>query len=280
MKFTKIHGAGNDFIIIDNTVEKIPKDMLPKMAESLCTRKYSVGADGIMFICKPELEGDFRMHFYNADGSEGEMCGNGVRCLSRFAFENNLAGEHQRIETRSGLVESFRVSKRNYKVRLNSPSIYEEDLHLSVDSKILSCSYVELGIPGLPHLIVEIPQLEWMPKHELLNMAKKLRNHIDLPKGANVNFYYIDTDGEANLRTYERGVEDFTLSCGTGAGSLAYSLYKKNSLEGNTILVNMPGGSLEVEIVAHGEDHNPSYDIYQTGPTRMVYDGNILYKEF
>ena len=92
MQFTKMHGAGNDFIIINNIIEKIPKEKFPYLASRLCTRRLSIGADGIMFVDNPTGDADFRMNFYNADGSEGEMCGNGARCLCRYGFEKGLAG--------------------------------------------------------------------------------------------------------------------------------------------------------------------------------------------
>ncbi|MBQ1767527.1 MAG: diaminopimelate epimerase, partial [Oscillospiraceae bacterium] len=151
MKFTKIQGAGNDFIIIDNRSGEISRERYPALAESLCARRLSIGADGLMMVERPDAGGDLKMVFYNNDGSEGEMCGNGARCISRWGFDRGLNnGELIRIETASGTVVGRRVSERQYTVRLNSPS--KIDLHRDVFG--LDVSYIELGVPGHPHCIV------------------------------------------------------------------------------------------------------------------------------
>ena len=123
MKFWKMNGAGNDFIIINNIEEHIPIDKLGKLAKTLCTRRMSIGADGLMVVDKADGDADYKMRFYNADGSMGEMCGNGARCICRYGYENGLAGEIQTIETTAGIVKGERISERMYKVRLNDPGI-------------------------------------------------------------------------------------------------------------------------------------------------------------
>ena len=128
MEITKMHGAGNDFIIINNLREKIPLQKLPELAGKICTRRLSAGADGFMVVMPPENGGDFRMLFFNSDGTVGEMCGNGARCIARYGYENGLAGETQRIETTAGLVTGKRVSKRIYTVRLNDPTCVDMDM--------------------------------------------------------------------------------------------------------------------------------------------------------
>ena len=108
MKFTKIHGAGNDFIIINNMIEKLPPEVFGKLAKKLCARRLSIGADGLMVVDYPDGDADFKMRFYNSDGSVGEMCGNGARRIARYGYENKLAGEIQHIETTAGLVTGHR----------------------------------------------------------------------------------------------------------------------------------------------------------------------------
>ena len=127
MRFTKMHGAGNDFIIIDNTKENIPEEKLSALAARLCSRRLSIGADGLMAVCPAKNGGDYAMLFYNSDGSLGEMCGNGARCICRYGFENGLAGEVQRVETTAGLVTGRRISQRMHQVRLNDPSTIVAD---------------------------------------------------------------------------------------------------------------------------------------------------------
>lgn len=273
MKYTKMHGAGNDFIIINNMVEKIPQMSFPQIAKTLCSRRTSIGADGIMFVERPKQEGDFRMYFYNADGTEGEMCGNGARCICRFGYETGLAGYEQKVETISGMVIGWRIDKRIYKVRLNKPSEYIECIVLKVDEREYECSYVELGNPGLPHLVIRMPGFNKWNEEDLFRLGKELRSHKNLYKGANVNFYYISDEGHVEARTFERGVEDFTLACGTGAGSIGYVLSKTEGKKDELISINMPGGVLGVQILdcLDGDE-----DIFLSGPATMVSEGTVL----
>ena len=221
MKFTKMHGAGNDFIIINNIEEQLPLKCFGELAKKLCNRRLSIGADGLMVVERATLQSkcrevanfgnrtfdcneaeayvkqttscDFRMIFYNADGSEGEMCGNGARCIARYGYENGLAGSIQRIETISGIVEGERLSEKLYRVKLNPVTRMEMDCvvipntHMALNclsyptvrgelngkeefatsdlsctrvcannaQEMLKVSYVELGTPGLPHAVVE-----------------------------------------------------------------------------------------------------------------------------
>lgn len=276
MKFTKMNGAGNDFIIINNIIEKIPEENFSYLASKLCARRLSLGADGIMFVDNPQGHGDYRMHFFNSDGSEGEMCGNGARCICRYGYEKGLAVEEQRVETLSGLVEGSRIDKRNYRVKLNRPTVYKEDYPLDYDGKTYACSYIELGDPGLPHLVVDLPDFQKIVEEDLYQIGKGLRSHKKLAKGANVNFISFDSSGDLYARTFERGVEDFTLACGTGAGSIGFTLIKKGKIKENLAKVIMPGGTLTIIIEESDEEYE---DITISGPTNMVAEGIILDEE-
>ena len=154
MKFTKMQGAGNDFIVINNMEEKLPQAQFAALARRLCTRRMSIGADGMMIVDAPQNGGDYRMYFYNADGSLGEMCGNGARCIARYGYEKGLAGETQRVETTAGLVVGQRRDKRMYTVRLNDITKFAQDVTAKIDGKAVQCDYLELGDPGLPHAVV------------------------------------------------------------------------------------------------------------------------------
>lgn len=270
MKFTKMHGAGNDFIIINNIEEKIPVSQLSSMAEKLCHRRMSIGADGFMVVDNPEYGGDFKMRFYNADGSLGEMCGNGVRCIARYGYEKGLAGDVQNIETIAGLVIGYRVTDDMYRIRLNDVTTMNE-LTVSVLGKSYPCVYVELGDPGIPHAVVRIENLANIDPQELHELGEALRYCKDFPKGANVNFYDIIGEDELVELTYERGVEDFTLACGTGTGSVVASLTKKGEVSGNNVKVNVPGGELYITLSEKG--------LFLTGPTVIVAEGDINEKE-
>ena len=146
-----MNGAGNDFIIINNIEERLPDSAFPAIAAKLCERHLSIGADGLMVVEKATGDGDYKMRFYNSDGSEGEMCGNGARCICRYGYENGLAGEVQRVETVSGTVVGRRLDKRNYRVKLNPATKVELDYSAEAEGVSYDCAYVELGSPGLPH---------------------------------------------------------------------------------------------------------------------------------
>ena len=118
MKFWKMNGAGNDFIILNNLEERLPLEALPRIARTLCERHMSIGADGLMVVEAADQGGDFKMLFFNSDGSAGEMCGNGARCICRYGFENGLAGETQTVETASGTVTGKRIDQRLYRVQI------------------------------------------------------------------------------------------------------------------------------------------------------------------
>ncbi|MDD4378088.1 MAG: diaminopimelate epimerase [Eubacteriales bacterium] len=272
MKFWKMNGAGNDFIVINNMDGAISFDKWPQIAKVLCERHMSIGADGFMVVEKPEGSADYKMLFYNSDGSMGEMCGNGVRCICRYGYENGLAGEHQTVETTAGIVTGQKINERLYRIRLNDPSIIELDNEIEIDGTIYKYSYVELGNPGIPHAVVQIEGLAEYPERELFNLGKKLRNHKVFPKGVNVNFYEIISKDLVNERTYERGVEDFTYACGTGTGSLVTVLTLQGKVSGKGVRVNMVGGTLIIDIDRNGDKIE---NLFLTGPTNIVAKGDV-----
>ena len=267
-----MHGAGNDFIIINNIDGAIPESALPELAAGLCAQHVSVGADGMMVVAAPRQGGDFRMIFYNSDGSLGEMCGNGARCIARYGYENGLSGETQRIETTAGLVTGQRVTKRLYKVRLNDPSVIDLHRSVSVGGAEYDCAYIELGDPGIPHAIVLMPDWDERDRDMLRALGRALRFAEEFPRGANVSFVKVVDGGHVKAITYERGVEDFTLACGTGCGSIATAL-RLLGLSGDELAISMPGGELTVSLTAGGGSVR---DIYLTGSTNVVCTGDIL----
>lgn len=171
MNFCKMNGAGNDFIIIDNRGAGRSDKELSALAAHLCERRMSIGADGLIAVDTARLGGDFRMRFFNSDGSAGEMCGNGARCICRYGFENGLAGSVQRVETDAGMIEGRRLSQREYRVLMNNPSRVDFDIDVVVHDahagcrRVYKCDYVELGNPGLPHAVVEYKGLRELVTH-------------------------------------------------------------------------------------------------------------------
>ena len=272
MEFWKMNGAGNDFLILNNLTERLSPEVLSRIAQTLCERHLSIGADGLMVVDAPTQGGDYKMLFFNSDGSLGEMCGNGARCICRYGYENGLAGETQVVETTAGIVTGKRISERLYKIRLNDPTIMKLDAGVEVDGIHYNCAYVELGNPGLPHAVVPYAGLKNADENELRELGRKLRWHKSFPKGANVNFYELTGEDEIYERTFERGVEDFTYACGTGTGSVAAVLTMQGKVSGRGVRVNMTGGQLVIDVEREGSRIT---DLYLTGLTNIVCKGEV-----
>ena len=271
MRFTKMNGAGNDFILVENLHGELTQQQLSKLARTLCDRRMSIGADGLMAIVPAKANADFGMLFFNCDGTRGEMCGNGARCICRYGYETGLAGETQTIETTAGLVTGTRIDAKNYRIRLPDP-VNLQYLALDVDGKKVGCMYLELGNPGIPHAVVQYPGLREADEQELFEFGRKLRYHPAFPKGANVNFLEKTGENRFYERTWERGVEDFTYACGTGTGASVYALAEKRRC-GDHAEVEVNGGLLIVDIVRDGKKCR---DLLLTGPASMVCAGEIF----
>lgn len=266
--FNKMQGAGNDFIVVNNIELGLSGEQLSQLAKQTCARRVSVGADTLIAIETAKDEGDFYARYYNSDGSEAEMCGNGARCVARFAYETGLTQEEMVIESIAGEVPAQRLDERIYRVQLNSPAVFKQDVVLQVEGRDITVDYVELGNPGIPHLVVHYPDLAMTELETIRDLGRELRNHPAFAKGANVNFYDMLRDGHVVERTYERGVEDFTLACGTGTGSTAYALNKKGLTPNNPVKVEVLGGQLQVNV--EGEN------LFLIGDTNRIVEGTII----
>ena len=272
MRFHKMQGAGNDFIIINNMQLGLPVEKLPALAARVCTRRLSLGGDALMAVDNPTGGGDFKMRFYNADGSEGEMCGNGARCIARYAYEEKLAGEEMVIETLAGDVQAWRLEKRLYKIRLNDPTTVDTGGSVEADGQSYGCDYVELGDPGIPHAVVLLENLDTTPDDDLRRLGREIRYHGRFAKGANVNFCKVLNSDTVLLKTYERGVEDLTLACGTGSGSTVTALKKRGLITAEQVRLMVPGGELFIETA---EDESGHARLYLIGDTNRVAEGEI-----
>ncbi len=253
MEVWYMNGAGNDFMVMDARGKTFD---FSKLALELCKLN---SADGFMAVDCSELA-DFRLHFYNADGSRGEMCGNGARCICRFAYDMGIAGEAMTVQTDAGLVRGVRLDENTYRVQLNNPGVL--DLHRKGD-----IAYVELGTPGVPHAVMECPDLDWDTEEARKEFYRSLRHDPAFPKGANVNFYRHIGENQVRVLTFERGVEDFTLACGTGCSSVAAALYLAGKLPGGVLTAQNRGGTLTVTIGGTGDAIET---IHLEGPTEVV----------
>lgn len=257
MKVYYMNGAGNDFMVMDGRGLNPDYSVL---AKKLCAL---TGADGFMAVDDSKTA-DFRLHFYNSDGSRGEMCGNGSRCICRFAYDNGIAGEEMVVETDAGLVYGWRLDQNRYRVKLNNPGVL--DLHRKEDA-----AYVELGCPGVPHGVVEYPGDLWADADALRERFRALRFDPAFPKGANINFFQVLGEREIRILTFERGVEDYTLACGTGTASVASVLWLQGRLPGGVLTAHNRGGDLTVTVTGEG---NTITGLMLEGPTEVcqIYD--------
>jgi len=253
MQVFYMNGAGNDFMVMDARGGSYDFE---KLALELC--KLS-GADGFMALDHSDCA-DFKLHFYNSDGSRGEMCGNGARCICRFACELGIAGDEMTVETDAGPVPGWRLNESQFKVKLNNPGIL--DLHRKGDA-----AYVELGDPGVPHAVAEYNGDLWSDAPVIRDQMEALRHDPAFPKGANVNFYQWIGENEVRMLTFERGVEDYTLACGTGCGSTAATLWTSGKLPGGRLTAHNRGGTLAVTIEGTADAIS---SIYLEGPTEIV----------
>ena len=271
MRYVKMHGAGNDFLIVDNRALSLSEAELSALALRFCARHTGVGADGLMAVQPARHGGDYAMLFFNADGSLGEMCGNGARCICRWGYEHGLAGQTQRVETTAGLVTGVRIDRSRYRVRLNDPSVLEMRTARVGDTEY-PCRYAELGDPGIPHAVLLLDDWDARETAALRELGRALRFAPVFPKGANVSFVRVLGPDRLKAVTFERGVEDFTLACGTGCGSITAALTKEGLVSGRDVAIEMPGGTLTVSVT---NDEGRIRDIFLTGPTCVVCAGEL-----
>ena len=267
LAFTKMSGTGNDFIIIDNRHNVVPLDEQRNLARRVCRRMFSAGADGLILI-EDSASADFRWRFYNADGSEAEMCGNGARCAARFAFVNRIAKERMRFETVAGSIEAevLRASG-DVRLRMTPPLDFRFGLELSLGGIERKAFFVNTGVP---HAVIFVddgatPVREW---------GREVRFHsMFQPAGTNANFVRLLPDGRLQVRTYERGVEDETMACGTGAVAAALIAGICGRACSPVQLVTSGGEPLMVFFDLH---EGPSADnVFLQGPARIIYEGNL-----
>ena len=213
-EFIKMSGTGNDFILADNRNGKIPEEAKPAVARTLCPRRTAVGADGLLLLEMSDTA-DVRMRIFNADGSEPEMCGNASRCLAWFARRLRAAGPEMMIETLAGVLRA-EVDDHTVRVDMTRPKNVSSRGELEFAGESRDVFFADTGVP---HAVVFVDDLDAL---DVRAWGKALRMHDEFqPAGANADFVKIEEPGSISIRTYERGVEDETLACGTGAVATA-----------------------------------------------------------
>jgi diaminopimelate epimerase len=260
--FYKCHGTGNDFIILDDRKKKFPYKNV-KLISGLCNRRTGIGADGLILL-RGHAQTDFEMLYYNADGKTGSMCGNGGRCAAALAYKLGVAGKKSRMKTIDGIhtaeILSADNENENFRVKISMNDV-------SGVKKFNDCIFIDTGSPHCVLFVNDVDKADVMAEGRKLRYDKRF-----LPGGANVNFVVKGKD-KLQVRTYERGVEDETLSCGTGvvASALISSLNGKPGGK-KTVDVKTPGGDLKVHFTHNNSNFS---NIFLEGPAVVVYTGNI-----
>ncbi len=268
--FTKLQGNGNDFILIDeHDREIIPDAMKAQFAALYCDRRFGVGADGVLFL-QPSEEADVQMRLLQPDGSEAEMCGNGIRCLVKYAYDLGYVQESCTVETAAGLMPvtmgydeegtefyaAITMTKPEFD-RAGIPATGEGEYTETIAGHI-----VHAVNTGVPHAVIFVREIGAV---DIGRLGPMVRNHPTFPKGANVNFVEVGEDDTLRIRTFERGVEAETYSCGTGATASAAVAHRKG-LVGKTVAVETMGGPLVIRL---GEETT------MEGPAETVFTGSI-----
>jgi diaminopimelate epimerase len=276
MHFWKMHGLGNDYIVIDNRDQKITNAYSAELAKKICERRFSVGADGLLLVSKSTVA-DVKMRIFNSDGSEAEMCGNGIRCFSKYCYENGVVKRDEfSVETLSGVRHVWLTVKNKevvaVKVNMGEPNWGRSSLpmkgkgdcidsDLDVDGEKFKVTCLSMGNP---HCVIFVDCIDNFPVEEI---GSKIENHKAFPKRTNVGFVEILNENELNVRVWERGCGE-TLACGTGTCAAVAAANKLGKV-GNKVTVHLLGGNLQVEV---------GKNIFLIGAAEKVYEGT-LFKE-
>jgi len=267
IEFWKMSGSGNDFIIIDNRDGIVPEDQTSILVEKACRRRESVGADGVIFVVGSERY-DFGWRYFNADGGEVEMCGNGGRCVARFAYLKGIAARDMTFETKVGPV-SAEVRGRIVKVLMPAPGDFTQDMAFELDYR-KGWKSVDFINTGVPHIVAAVEDLK---DHPVVEQGRAVRHHSAFsPDGTNANFMRVAGPDQLEVRTYERGVEDETLACGTGAIASALVSSARGLVDSPVKVKTRSGENLTIHFRKSGN----SFDqVYLEGNTSIIYEARL-----
>lgn len=254
-------GGGNDFVVIDNRVSRITDPS--ELTRRICTRALSVGADGLILV-EPSARATFRMRYYNSDGGLAAFCANGTRCAARFAFLNVIAPRRMTIETDAGVIGAEVAEGGAVTLSLQPPQGFRPNRPLMVGQTLVQGSSILVGVP---HYVIFLRDDLW--SHDIASLGRAIRQHAELqPQGANVNFVVVRDEHSIEVRTYERGVENETLSCGSGvvASSVTSALFSK--VKSPVSVLTRSGITLEVSFALEGGEPR---DVRLRGDARLIY---------
>ena len=269
-----MHGLGNDYIVIDNRSGMIKEKDAPKLAKKICRRRYSIGADGMILVSNSAIA-DAKMRIFNVDGSEAEMCGNGIRCFSKYCYENNIVERKElTIETLAGIRKAKIIDKNNkitqVSIDMGIPTFERNQIpmtgsgkcvnqDLTIDKKLLKITCLSVGNP---HCVIFVDNVDAFPVHII---GPKIETHTLFPNRTNVMFVEIQKKDKIKMRSWERGCGE-TLACGTGACAAVVA----GNFLGKTkrkVVVSLQGGELEIDNVEH---------VFMKGPVEKVFEGRFF----
>lgn len=280
MNFFKYHGAGNDFVLIDNREGKISEERKPDLGRQLCNRRFGIGGDGLMLV-ETSSKADSKMRIFNPDGSEPEMCGNGIRCVAKYVYDNIIKKDEIAIETLAGVknVRLYKEKETTYvRVNMGRPLFERKDIPATGEGRLLREKIEVDGREfeiyavntGVPHVIIFVEDIK---RTDVINIGRAVRNHSLFPEGTNVNFLEIVRANLFKIRTYERGVEDETLACGTGitaAGVIGVIAGEADPEEPIEIVAK--GGTVYIEAEMKDTEIETAF---MRGPVEFVFEGEI-----
>lgn len=261
----KMSGTGNDFILIDNRSGIVPEDRLKTFVKGVCRRRLSVGADGLILV-ESSRNADFRWRYFNSDGGEVEMCGNGSRCVARFAYLNGIAPQTMTFETLAGPIRA-EVKETTVKVQLTEPRDLALDLSIPIEGREWKAAFLNTGVPHVVY-VVEDPDAV-----DVEGIGRQTRYHrLFEPSGTNANFVSQEDAHHLRIRTYERGVEGETLACGTGAVAAALVHGARGKAASPVHLTARSGEILTVYFDWNGKGFS---NVFLEGEAKLIYSGEI-----
>jgi len=265
LEFTKMNGAGNDFVLMDNRSGDL--DLGQAEIARICDRHRGVGADGLLLVEPAEKGADVRMRYYNSDGGEAEMCGNGARCFSKFAGHLVKANSKLRFETIAGIIESEQLEDGQVRLQMSDPVGLSEPVMLEIDGEPTEVHFVNTGVP---HAVIFVDSIDGI---DPVSSGRAVRRHEHFqPDGTNANFVEISGQDRIAIRTYERGVEAETLACGTGVVACALISHLRRGVA-KPVTVRVRGGD-DLGVDWTPGENGPT-KVLLTGPADLVFTGTI-----
>ncbi|MFK7971539.1 MAG: diaminopimelate epimerase [Bacteroidia bacterium] len=258
--FVKYHGTGNDFVLLDERETNLDAKLDQQAIARICHRHFGIGADGLMRL-KTSEAADFKMLYYNADGNESSLCGNGSRCIVAFAKSLGIISDSATFETSDGTHQAWVLENDHIKLKMHSPHGYRQ--------YNTSTHFIDTGSP---HHVAVVDEQE-LSSLAIIEQGSKIRySESYKPDGTNVNFMHEAGSDNIHVRTYERGVENETLSCGTGVTACAYVHLIRSEASQGDVRIHTPGGELTVSIKNRGLENE---EVYLIGPAQHVFTGLI-----